>query len=64
MEEEKAFACASESVHQAGLTKREYFAVMAMQGLAVGGGVTEHIVQMAVQIADQLQLELDRTKQD
>lgn len=28
-----AFACASDTGHQEGLTKREYFAAMAMQGL-------------------------------
>ena len=28
-----AFACASDSVNQWGLTKREYFAGLAMQGL-------------------------------
>lgn len=35
MENEKqgAFACASDSGYQQGLTKREYFAAMAMQGI-------------------------------
>jgi hypothetical protein len=28
-----AFACAAEGGHQKGLTKREYFAALAMQGL-------------------------------
>jgi len=31
--EQGAFACASESGYQQGLTKREYFAAMAMQGM-------------------------------
>lgn len=28
-----AFACASDGAHQSGLTKREYFAGLAMQGI-------------------------------
>lgn len=31
--QEGAFACASHGQHQSGLTKREYFAAMVMQGL-------------------------------
>ena len=37
-----------------GLTKREYFAAMALQGLLAGGAKAEHIPDVAVLYADEL----------
>jgi len=46
---------------EAGLTKREYFSAMAMQGLlASGASSIVDISQGAIQIADQLILELEK----
>jgi len=46
-----------------GLTKREYFAAMAMQGLlALGGVVYQSPVKSAVEYADALIEELNKTK--
>ena len=36
-----AFACASDGAHQAGLTKREYFAGLAMQALIANGKIKD-----------------------
>lgn len=70
--EKGAFACASETIYQQGLTKREYFAGLAMQGLLTrvpnrqGGetdlGVDEakRIVIESVIIADELLKQLER----
>ncbi len=74
--DQAAFSCASEHMHQKGLTKREYFAGLAIQGIlsqftelaANGGGVShyggmiESIVKEAIDIADTLILELEKTK--
>lgn len=50
-----------------GLTKREYFAAMAMQGLCVGyfdnHSITDHIRDAAIMIADALLEELERTNE-
>jgi hypothetical protein len=49
---------------QDGLTKREYFAAMALQGLLAypnNVNVTQDIVKGAVIIADQLIIELNKT---
>lgn len=53
--------------HGAGLTKREYFAAMAMQGLVASGidwTLFDHrdVSEQAVIIADKLLTELERTK--
>jgi hypothetical protein len=46
-----------------GLTKREYFAAMALQGLlALGGVVYQSPVKSAVEYADALIEELNKTK--
>jgi hypothetical protein len=46
-----------------GLTKREYFASMAMQGLlGLGGVVYQSTVKSAVEYADALIEELNKTK--
>ena len=49
MENEKkgAFACAADSVYQQGLTKREYFAAMAMQGLCACPDLAVSRVELA-----------------
>jgi len=62
-----AFACASDGCHQAGLTKREYFAGIALQSYInnyFGGSErdTEHCVKMSVRMADALLAELEKTK--
>ena len=45
-----------------GLTKREQFAAMAMQGLLAGGSYRSNIARDAVLIAYELLAELERTK--
>ena len=60
-----AFACASEGVFQWGLTKREYFAGLAMQGLLanedfIRNNPDDVIVGYSVKIADDLLKELDK----
>ena len=69
-----AFACASDGAHQAGLTKREYFAVLAMQGLLtrvpkrdndkVDLGILEskRIAEESVLMADELLNALSKSK--
>lgn len=50
---------------QWGLTKREYFAAMAMQGLMAAAAQQRHIptvVQDSVNLADALLAELEKTK--
>jgi hypothetical protein len=48
---------------QEGLTKREYFAAMAMQGLlSLGGVIYQSTVKSAVEYADDLIEELNKTK--
>ena len=53
-----AFACASDNGYQQGLTKREYFASMAMQGMFSQHGFllkdTKELSQIAVKCADSL----------
>lgn len=44
-----------------GLTKREYFAVMAMRGMADNDECAEEIAANAVKIADALIAELNKT---
>lgn len=50
---------------QSGLTKREYFAAMAMQGILAdpdNQGYAEGIAKDAVKIADELITQLNQTK--
>jgi hypothetical protein len=76
--DEGAFACVdSKSFLQKGLTKREYFAGLAMQGLLsnpelikagsfdfISKGTEKRISQIATNISDDLLAELDKTKSD
>lgn len=69
-----AFGAASEVWHQLGLTKREYFAGLAMQGLLTRvpkrhGGETDlglqemkRIVEESVTISDALLVELEKNQ--
>jgi len=64
---QSAFATASDSRYQAGLTKREYFAILALQGICVEKYVQrdndrEIIAQWSVKMADALLEELEKTK--
>jgi hypothetical protein len=64
---EPAFATASDSRYQAGLTKREYFAGLALQSYInnyFGGSERdiEHCVKMSVHMADALLEELKKTE--
>lgn len=43
-----------------GLTKREYFAVMAMQGISICGDTASNIAKQSVELADELLVELDK----
>ena len=57
--EDGAFACASNNGYQQGITKREYFAAMAMQGLLVNRHAQDFIDQnrvakLSLQMADAL----------
>jgi hypothetical protein len=45
-----------------GLTKREYFAGLAMQGLAASDSTYENIAHDSVKMADALLKELDKPK--
>jgi hypothetical protein len=45
-----------------GLTKREYFAVMALQGLLSNSKPVKDIVAVAVNAADELIIELNKPK--
>lgn len=47
-------------VHREGLTKREYFAAMAMQGLLAGNSQVKDIKVAAVTYADELISELNK----
>ena len=73
--DQAAFSCASEHTHQKGLTKREYFAGLAMQGLMSGidkimercqieaaDSLVELIAGMSVEMADTILLQLEKTK--
>jgi len=60
---EGAFACAADGCHQLGLTKREYFAGLAMQGILSydgQGGSPELYAKNAVQFAEALLKELEK----
>lgn len=60
-----AFAYASDGARQAGLTKREYFAVLAMQGMLSNpdnDGDREIMMQEAVKNADELLNALSKSK--
>ena len=52
----------------AGLTKREYFAAMAMQGMIASGKYTEGVafhpalINVSIEIADDLLAELEQTQ--
>lgn len=60
-----AFACASDSRYQPGLTKREYFAGLAMQGIVTTDKLNDwdvtDIAYVAIKISDAL---LDRLKSE
>ena len=58
---EGAFASMNEFERQEGLTKREYFAGMAMQGM-LASDYRGDIAIMAVKFADALLAELRRTE--
>ena len=45
-----------------GLTKREYFAAMTLQGLSLSGDTAEDIAKQAVDLADALLSELEETR--
>ena len=53
-----------ESIYSAGLTKREYFAAMAMQGLVDRHINYEVVAEHAVRYSDALLSELERTKSE
>ena len=60
-----AFACASDEGHQAGLTKREYFAAMAMQAMANNINLSyEAVAFESVKLTDALLKELDKPKSE
>lgn len=59
-----AFACTGNIFTQSGLSKRELLAAMALQGFLsslTGSLHIGHLVQGAVQVADALLVELERT---
>lgn len=61
--DQTAFACCNEQDIMYGLTKREYFAGLAMQGLCAGRTEYENPmcdVKKAVELADLLLKELDK----
>lgn len=59
-----AFASMNEFERQEGLTKREYFAGMAMQGLISGNGTHfSDIPEKSVEFSDALLAELEKTEQ-
>lgn len=54
----------NESYSFEGLTKREYFAALAMQGLLAGNAVFQSdIPDYAVRLANKMLAELEKTKQ-
>ncbi len=60
-----AFACASDGAHQAGLTKREYFAGLAMQGMLANPEVIksisdDKIITYSLKYSDILLKELEK----
>jgi hypothetical protein len=71
-----AFACVDEDYLQSGLTKREYFAIHILSGMNANGMTTQEGVQppycmlieervkYAIEQADALLAELDKTKSD
>jgi hypothetical protein len=75
--EKSAFACVTDNYLQNGLTKREYFAGLAMQGIMASltemqanghstlhfAGLDETLALEAVSIADAVLKELDKPKQ-
>ncbi len=65
--QQAAFATASDSRYQAGLTKREYFAGLAMQGMMANRDLTSklcsEVAKWSVEMADALLVELERTKE-
>jgi hypothetical protein len=58
-----AFASMNEFERQEGLTKREYFAGLAMQGMAMSDLKFEDIAHDAVKMADAVLAELEKTEQ-
>lgn len=62
--EQGAFATSADGCHQLGLTKREYFAGLAMQGMMANQNLTstenDTIAKWSVEIADVLLAELEK----
>lgn len=58
-----AFTGIVNEAHQHGLTKREYFAGLAMQGMAMSDLKFEDMAHDAVKMADALLAELEKTEQ-
>lgn len=58
-----AYATSTDKFHQEGLTKRELFAAMAMQGLMKYPGNPDYVAHMAIQAADALIAELNKEVQ-
>jgi hypothetical protein len=61
--EQGAFATSADGCHQLGLTKREYFAGLAMQGTMTSSYSVNMIAEIAVKMADALLAELEKIKQ-
>lgn len=57
-----AFTGIVNEAHQHGLTKREYFAGLAMQGMAASDLTFHDIAHDAVKMADSLLAELEKTR--
>lgn len=62
--EQGAFATANNDSHQLGLTKREYFAGLAMQGLLANPDLTElnieNLTVLAIEHTDELLKQLEK----
>ena len=52
----------TETVYNAGLTKREMFAMHAMQGFVAKGTTTSMIPKLSIEVADALLADLDKCK--
>lgn len=59
-----AYPAETDQKYYLGLTKREYFAAIAMQGMLAHGRTQDGIPEKSVQIADALLAELDKTKSE
>jgi hypothetical protein len=64
--EHGAFACAADEKHQAGLTKREYFAALIYQGIStISDSIANRVrsAAIAVECADALIEELNKASE-